>query len=186
MSDRGIRVAAVLFGLAGLVTLVLILGQSRLPSTPDHAARTGDLAAFTSPGAAASTGSAGGQPTPGQLTPGASVGGPTQPATLPTATPALAPTPLATPKPTPAPAPKPNPTAPPAPTPTPAPPPGLANCPIFPSSNVWNRRVDSLPAAADSDAMVAAIGLDAGLHPDFSDGGWYGIPFNVVGSATPR
>ena len=34
--------------------------------------------------------------------------------------------------------------------------------------------------------MVAAIGLGAGLHPDFSDGGWYGIPFNIVGTATSR
>jgi hypothetical protein len=34
--------------------------------------------------------------------------------------------------------------------------------------------------------MIAAIGLDASLHPDFSDAGGYGIPFNVVGAATPR
>lgn len=34
--------------------------------------------------------------------------------------------------------------------------------------------------------MVAAIGLGASLHPDFSDAGGYGIPFNVVGTSTPR
>ena len=34
--------------------------------------------------------------------------------------------------------------------------------------------------------MIAAIGLDAGLHPDFSNGGSYGIPYNVVGASTPR
>lgn len=33
--------------------------------------------------------------------------------------------------------------------------------------------------------MIAAIGATAGLHPDFSNAGGYGIPFNVVGSATP-
>ena len=33
--------------------------------------------------------------------------------------------------------------------------------------------------------MVAAIGLGSSLHPDFSDAGGYGIPFNVVGAATP-
>jgi len=30
MSDRGTRVAAVLFGLAGIVTLVLVLGGQRI------------------------------------------------------------------------------------------------------------------------------------------------------------
>ena len=34
--------------------------------------------------------------------------------------------------------------------------------------------------------MVTAIGLNAGLHPDFSNAGGYGIPFNIVGSSTPR
>ena len=34
--------------------------------------------------------------------------------------------------------------------------------------------------------MVAAIGLDRSLHPDFSNGGGYGIPYNIVGSSTPR
>ena len=46
--------------------------------------------------------------------------------------------------------------------------------------------MDGLPVAANSDAWIAAIGLDAGLHPDFSDAGGYGIPFNIVGAATPR
>jgi hypothetical protein len=34
--------------------------------------------------------------------------------------------------------------------------------------------------------MIAAIGATASLHPDFSNEGHYGIPFNVVTSATPR
>jgi len=34
--------------------------------------------------------------------------------------------------------------------------------------------------------MISAIGLGASLHPDFSNGGGYGIPFNVVGTSTPR
>jgi hypothetical protein len=34
--------------------------------------------------------------------------------------------------------------------------------------------------------MIAAIGLGAHLHPDFSNGGNYGIPYNIVNSATPR
>jgi len=58
-------------------------------------------------------------------------------------------------------------------------------CYIFPASNVWNRQVTSLPVAANSSQMIAAIGLDAYLHPDFSAAG-HGIPYNIVGSSTPR
>jgi hypothetical protein len=34
--------------------------------------------------------------------------------------------------------------------------------------------------------MVAAIGTDRSLHPDFSNAGSYGIPYNVVGAGTAR
>ena len=64
--------------------------------------------------------------------------------------------------------------------------PPLTNCPIFPASNVWNRRVDTLPVAPNSSTMIAAIGSGVGLHPDFSAASRYGIPFNIVGPSTPR
>jgi hypothetical protein len=85
------------------------------------------------------------------------------------------------PKPTPAPMPKPTP----APTPKPAP------CTVFPSDNVWNRRVDDLPVRANSDTLIASIGVDAYLHPDFSSTAWndglgYGIPINKVNLSTPK
>lgn len=56
-------------------------------------------------------------------------------------------------------------------------------CPVFPSTNVWNKRVDGLPVRADSETLKRSIGLSEHLHPDFSsvDGGIYGIPYNVVG-----
>ena len=105
------------------------------------------------------------------------------------------PTPVsATPKPTATPlpsaaAPTPTPPATPTPSPTPTPKavviPPLSACPIFPATNVWNKRIDALPVAANSDVMVAAIGIGSSLHPDFSASG-YGIPYNVVGSSTPR
>jgi hypothetical protein len=66
------------------------------------------------------------------------------------------------------------------------PPPRLAGCQILPAGNVWNRRVDDLPRRADSARLIAAIGLDAPLHADFSRAGRYGIPVNVVSTATPR
>ena len=87
--------------------------------------------------------------------------------------------------PTPAPTPKPtaHPTA--APTSNPAP------CPMFPSDNVWNKRVDGLPVRSDSSTLVGSIGLGSYLHPDFSSTAWngglgYGIPFNKVTLSTPR
>lgn len=68
--------------------------------------------------------------------------------------------------------------------------PSAPSCPIFPASNPWNERVDTLPVAANSAQLIASIGLDTGLHPDFGsglyDGGRIGIPFDVVSKATPR
>ena len=67
-----------------------------------------------------------------------------------------------------------------------APLPGAPHCPVLPAGNVWNARVDALPAHPDSDRLIASIGLDETLHPDFSDAGRYGIPINVVRRTTPR
>jgi len=68
--------------------------------------------------------------------------------------------------------------------------PSAKRCPVFPKSNPWNRRVDQLPVAANSNAVVASIGLDTGLHADFGSGPWdgspIGIPFDVVTRTTPR
>jgi hypothetical protein len=64
--------------------------------------------------------------------------------------------------------------------------PGARGCPIFPANNPWNERVDRLPVAADSNALVAAIGLDAPVHPDFGSFSGYGIPYTVVGHSTKR
>ena len=69
--------------------------------------------------------------------------------------------------------------------------PAAAACTLFPASNVWNQRVDTLPVRADSSTLIATIGLDEPLHPDFSSTDWnggigYGIPFNKVDGDTPR
>ena len=61
---------------------------------------------------------------------------------------------------------------------------GAPKCPVFPASNVWNKRVDSLPVAANSDAIVRAIGVGDYMHADFGSGTWdggpIGIPITVV------
>jgi hypothetical protein len=68
--------------------------------------------------------------------------------------------------------------------------PGAPGCPVFPADNPWNRRVDRLPVAAGSDAIVRSIGLDDHVHADFGSGLWegspIGIPVTVVSAATPR
>jgi hypothetical protein len=65
--------------------------------------------------------------------------------------------------------------------------PSAPRCTVFPASNPWNQRVDALPVAADSDAIISSIGRDRGLHADFGsglwDGGPIGIPITVVGTA---
>ena len=62
--------------------------------------------------------------------------------------------------------------------------PGAPECPVFPATNVWNKRVDSLPVAANSDAIVRAIGVGDYMHADFGSGKWdggpIGIPITVV------
>jgi hypothetical protein len=68
--------------------------------------------------------------------------------------------------------------------------PSAPRCPVFPASNVWNRPVAALPVAANSAQLIASIGLDTGLHPDFGSGRYagrpIGIPFDVVSAKTPR
>ena len=68
--------------------------------------------------------------------------------------------------------------------------PTAPRCPVFPKTNAWNRRVDKLPVAPDSAAVIASIGAGTGLHADFGSGLWQGspigIPFDVVNRKTPR
>jgi hypothetical protein len=66
----------------------------------------------------------------------------------------------------------------------------LAGCPLFPADFTTNQRVDHLPVAASSDAIVRSIGLDEGVHADFGSGRWegkpIGIPYTVVSRRTKR
>ncbi len=64
--------------------------------------------------------------------------------------------------------------------------PGAPGCPIFPASNIWNRRVDQLPVRADSATLIASIGLGNGLHPDFGSYSGYGIPYSIANHLTPK
>jgi len=59
----------------------------------------------------------------------------------------------------------------------------------FPPDNPWNADISAAPVDPNSDALIASIGLDTGLHPDFGtvwDGAPIGIPYNVVGGDQRR
>lgn len=73
--------------------------------------------------------------------------------------------------------------------------PTLGGCPVFPADNIWNTRVDSLPADPHSSQYINSAGLGAsrGMHPDFGSGVWpegsnspIGIPFVVVPAGQPK
>src|SRR3954453_5330129 len=44
--------------------------------------------------------------------------------------------------------------------------PRVGGCTVFPASNPWNQRVDKLPVAGNSDAIVRSIGVSEGMHAD--------------------
>ena len=72
---------------------------------------------------------------------------------------------------------------------TTAAPPRIAGCQVFPADNPWNQRVDKLPVAADSEQILARIGLSDPVHPDFGtvyDGAPNGIPITVVSGHVRR
>jgi len=68
--------------------------------------------------------------------------------------------------------------------------PKVGGCHLLPRDFPTNQRVDRLPVAGDSDAIVRSIGLDDGVHADFGsglwDGGPIGIPYDVVSKRTKR
>ena len=68
-------------------------------------------------------------------------------------------------------------------------PPRIAGCQVFPTDNPWNEPADKLPVATDSEQILARIGLNAPVHPDFGtvyDGAPNGIPITVVSRRVRR
>ncbi len=60
---------------------------------------------------------------------------------------------------------------------------------VFPADNPWNTPVDKLPVDPNSQALIASIGSQKPLHPDFG-ASWQGvpngIPYVVVAGSQPR
>jgi hypothetical protein len=60
---------------------------------------------------------------------------------------------------------------------------------VFPEDNPWNEDISGLPVDPNSNNLIASIGLNAGLHPDFGTvwaGAPNGIPYVVVAGAQPK
>ena len=60
----------------------------------------------------------------------------------------------------------------------------------FPADNAWNTDISAHPVDPNSGNLIASIGLDRGLFPDFGAGLWegapIGIPYVVVAGTHPR
>ncbi len=83
----------------------------------------------------------------------------------------------------------------PSPTPTPSPTPELGSGAslhgkqLFPSDNPWNQDISTMPVDSNSANLIASIGLNTGLHPDFGtvyNGAPNGIPYVVVSGTQSR
>ena len=60
--------------------------------------------------------------------------------------------------------------------------------PVFPADSPWNQDISTLPVDSNSDNLIASIGLNTTLHPDFGtvyEGAPNGIPYVVVAGTQP-
>ncbi len=68
--------------------------------------------------------------------------------------------------------------------------PTIGGCPVLPSDNIWNTRIDRLPVDPRSKKYVASIGATEALRADFGsglhDGAPIGIPFAIVPMTQPK
>src|SRR5438105_3899373 len=65
----------------------------------------------------------------------------------------------------------------------------LAGRQLFPADNPWNADISTAPVDPNSAALIASVGLERGLHPDFGtvwNGAPNGIPYVVVGGDQPK
>jgi hypothetical protein len=55
----------------------------------------------------------------------------------------------------------------------------------FPDDNAWNVRIDTAQVDANSNNLIASIGLTTALHPDWGrEEDYYGIPYVIVAGGT--
>ena len=60
----------------------------------------------------------------------------------------------------------------------------ISGCAVFPSNNIWNVPINTLPVHPRSNAHIESIGTDSHVHADFGSGTWdggpIGVPFDIV------
>ena len=59
---------------------------------------------------------------------------------------------------------------------------------VLPADNPWNQDISTLPVDSNSDNLIASMGVNTTLHPDFGtvfDGAPNGIPYEVVAGTQP-
>lgn len=65
----------------------------------------------------------------------------------------------------------------------------IGGCALFPTNNIWNTDISTLPVAANSASIIASIGSTSHLHPDFGAGLYQGepigIPYAIVPASQP-
>ena len=66
----------------------------------------------------------------------------------------------------------------------------LGGCAMFPTGNIWNTAIDTLPVSSHSAAYINSIGPSTGFHSDFGSGTWngepIGIPYALVTGGQPK
>ena len=66
--------------------------------------------------------------------------------------------------------------------------PAIGNLKVFPADNPWNTAISDSAVDPHSDHIIATIGIDNHLHPDFGtvwENAPIGIPYNLVGDNQP-
>ncbi len=65
----------------------------------------------------------------------------------------------------------------------------IGGCPLFPSDNIWNQDISSLPIHPNSANFISSIGLTGHLQADFGSGLYngapIGIPYTIVPGSQP-
>ena len=64
-------------------------------------------------------------------------------------------------------------------------PPSIGGCQLFPTDNVWNTRIDTLPVHARSGAWINSVGSGTGLKADYGSGTWNGYPIGIPYTTAP-
>ncbi len=61
----------------------------------------------------------------------------------------------------------------------------IQGCQLFPSNNIWNTAIDSMPLDSHSAQYITTIGAAKGMHADFGSGLWDGGPIGIPYTPVP-